>query len=174
MLRAIPLGGRSLALKSVFLRMAGFALYTSPYPPFAFFDPTDLLLVPPRAAVTMTRATASSVTPRPSCHRLPSLTFGTCIVPPPFAFSTRAFVYRGDIRGRRSGPHEQPEERCDPVAGDEHPDDDRGAEDYVLPPDRDAQDQEHLVEERQRERGHPRRRRARQPTRERRSRDDDR
>src|SRR4249919_1168082 len=122
----------------------------------------------------MTSATASSVTPRPSAHRLLSLTFGTSIVLPPFPFSTRAFVYRGDTCGRRPGPQEAAEERCDSVTGNQHPDDDRGAEDDVLPPDRDAEDQEHLVEERQRERGHPRRRRARQPTRERRSRDDDR
>src|SRR4029453_12258131 len=101
----------------------------------------------PRAAARGKSATTTSATPTPSRHGLPSLTFGTCIVPPPFVPSARVlFDPRGDACRRRSRPQKASEQRRDPVSRDQHPDDDRRAENDELHSCRKAANEQHLVQ----------------------------
>ena len=154
------------------------ALYTSPYPP------GTRLRSPGRACFvarccrgrpqTTHSAATTSATPTPSRHRLPR----SRLVPAcPSSFRRLQPVWFDHPRRCASDaalrPQQAAEERRDSVAGDQHPDDDRRAEDDELPPDCDAEDQQHLVQQRQGERCHPGRGRARQPARERRAGDDD-
>src|SRR5947207_15886052 len=86
MLRAILLLGRSFALKSVFLRVAVFALYTSPKPPawnrtFAALA-FDLLPMPPRPAATAASIAMTTASISTGHMRLTVMPLFTCIVPP--------------------------------------------------------------------------------------------
>src|SRR6266542_4553509 len=179
MFRAIWFFGSSLALKSVFSRMAGFALYTSPNAlPAAgcAFTATasGLFPVPPRPVATSTSVAASSTSTGSSRRmRLTSGPFRTCILSP-FPVSVPAFLDPSAVACRRLWwSQHTAQERRDSVAGDEHPDDDRSAEDDELHRRRQAEDAQHLRQERQRERCHPGRRCARQPARKRRAGNDD-
>src|SRR4029079_62179 len=129
-----------------------------------------VLPVLPRPVETITRAAASSASARTAAIgplRL-LVDFRRCISLLLSRASARLYLYtRVVVRPSLGRPQDAAEERGDPVAGDQHPDDDRSTEDDELHPRPQALDHQHLRQERECERRHPGRRRARQPARER-------
>src|SRR5262245_52555580 len=176
MLRAVLFAGSSFALKSVFLRVEAFALYVSPKPPplptiGAFVAP-----VLPRLVATMTSVAPSRT--KTGSRRRTCLAPGflrACILCLLSPFSARAFDDSAAVARRRlSWPEDTSEERRDSIPGDQHPDDDRPPEDDELHRRREAENAKHLRQQGECQRCDPRRRCAREPSRERRARDHDR
>src|SRR6478736_8188210 len=181
MLRDVGFFGSSVALKSVFLSVVAFALYTSPYPPplpmmTGAAALAWVLPVLPRPVETITRPAASSTSARTAAtdpFRF-MVDFRRCISLLLSRASARVWLHaRVVVRPSLDRPQDAAEERGDPVAGDQHPDDNRSTENDELHPRPQTLDHQQLGQERECERRHPGRRRARQPARERRARDHD-